>query len=67
MPYSWLGHGWKGCSRDYLFPEELNKDYGVPSGLCKETAPNSGIFVRDFSKATVQMDCGKWEGTITMK
>merc|ERR1711862_808553 len=66
-PYAWLGHGWRGCSRTYLFPPEFNVDYGVPSGLCKETAPNSGIFTRDYSKATVKMDCNAWEGSITMK
>lgn len=66
-PYAWLGHGWRGCSRQYLFPDELNVDYGVPSGLCKETAPNSGVFTRDFSKSTVQVDCGTWTPTITMK
>eukprot|EP00035_Acanthoeca_spectabilis_P023004 m.447099 g.447099 ORF g.447099 m.447099 type:complete len:428 (+) comp19468_c0_seq1:101-1384(+) len=66
-PYSWLGHGWLGCSKQYFFPPEFNVDYGVPSELCKETAENSGIFTRDFSKSTVQMDCNKWEGTITMK
>ena len=40
---------------------------GVPSGLCKETAPNSGIFTRDFSKSSIRMDCNTWTPTITMK
>lgn len=67
-PYAWLGHGWRGCSRTYLFPPEFNVDYGEPTqGLCKETAPNSGIFMRDFSKASVKMDCNSYEGSITMK
>ena len=35
--------------------------------VCKETAPNSGIFTREWSKADVKMDCNKWEPTITMK
>ena len=34
---------------------------------CKETAPNSGICTREWSKADVKMDCNKWEPTITMK
>ena len=48
-------------------PEQLNWDYGEPTGLCKETAPNSGVFTRDWTKATVQMDCNSWTPTITMK
>ena len=43
------------------------QDYGEPSGLCKETSAGSEVFTRDFSKATVQMDCKAWQGTITMK
>ena len=70
-PYSWLGWGWKGCSKHYYFPPEFNVDYGQPAdgaaGLCKETAANSGIFTRDYSKATVQMDCNTWTPTIKMK
>jgi hypothetical protein len=65
--YAWLGHGWRGCSRTYFFPPEFHLDYGEPNGLCKETAHDSGIFQREFSKSTVQMDCNTWEGTITMK
>jgi hypothetical protein len=61
------GHGWLGCSRDYAYPDELNADYGVPLGLCAETAPNSGVFVREFTKSTVQMDCATWTPTITFK
>lgn len=66
--YAWLGHGWLGCSREYQFPDALNADYGEPtSGLCKETAPNSGVFTREYSKASVKMDCNSWTPTITMK
>ena len=66
-PYSYLGHGWLGCSQNYVFPDALNIDYGEPSGLCQETAPNSGVFTRDFSKSTVTMDCNAWKPTIAMK
>ena len=66
-PHAWLGHGWLGCSRDYHVPKEFNYDYGVPTGLCKETGKNSGIFTRDWTKAIVQMDCNTWTPTITMK
>ena len=67
-PYARLGHGWLGCSRIYDFPAELNEDNGEPvDSVCRETAANSGIFVREWSKASVQMDCNAWKPTITMK
>jgi hypothetical protein len=66
-PYALLGHGWLGCSRDYQVPEQINWDFGEPTELCSETAPNSGVFTRDWTKATIQMDCNTWTPTITMK
>ena len=66
-PYAYLGTGWLGCSHTYLAPAALSVDYGVPSGLCAETAPGSGVFSRDFSKSTVTMDCASWSSTIVMK
>ena len=65
--YAFLGHGWLGCSRDYDFPDALNLDYGVPAGLCAETAAGSGVFERNFSKSTVRMDCATYTPTITFK
>ena len=67
-PFAWFGHGWKGCSQEYPFPPEFNLDYGEPTDkVCKETAPNSRVFTREWSKAMVQMDCATWTPTITMK
>ena len=68
-PYAFLGSGWQGCSPTlrYEFPDELNDDFGDPSGVCEESSPGSGVFVRDFSKSTVQMDCSTWTPTITWK
>jgi hypothetical protein len=66
-PYGYLGHGWLGCSLEYDYPDALNADYGEPLGLCAETTSDSGVFIREWSKATVQMDCGTWTPTITMK
>ena len=43
------------------------KPSGVPQGLCKETANGSAVFVREWSKATIQMDCNSWTPTIQMK
>ena len=40
---------------------------GEPLGLCKETAANSGIFEREWTKAKIAMDCNSWTPTITLK
>jgi hypothetical protein len=66
-PYAWLGHGWLGCSREYEVPEQINWDYGEPTGFCKETGANTGIFKREWTKATIEMDCNTWTPTIKMK
>ena len=52
----------------YLRPKEGDIDYGEPTDdYCTETAPNSGVFVREWTKASVRMDCNTWKGTITPK
>jgi hypothetical protein len=43
------------------------EDGGGAVGHCVETGSNTGIFTREWSKASVSMDCNKWEATITMK
>jgi hypothetical protein len=45
----------------------LNADYGEPVGLCAETAPGSGVFRRQWTRATVEMDCADWTASIQMK
>lgn len=62
-----LGHGWSGCSKVYERPKELDWDYGEPLGLCQETAPNSGVFVREWTKSTIKLDCNTWNATMTIK
>lgn len=54
--------------RRYLRPPEMDVDYGVPQDeYCKETAAGSGVFTREWTKASVQIDCKSWTPTITMK
>ena len=66
--HAWLGHGWSGCSQQYERPAALDKDYGEPTDtICKETQPGSNVFVREWSKATVTVDCNTWKNTIKMK
>ena len=38
-----------------------------PTGFCTETAPNSGVFTREWSKATVSLDCGTFTASIVPK
>eukprot|EP01079_Euglenida_sp_SAG-EU17-18_P010842 gene10842-42_t len=64
--YAYLGNGWTGCSRHYQFPaDQFNADYGEPLGLATETSP--GVFVREWTKSTVQMDCNTYIPKITFK
>ena len=64
-PYAYLGFGWSGCNVITAFPDELKADIGEPLGLCSETAAGSGVFTREWSKASVQMDCNSYVGTVT--
>ncbi len=66
-PYAWLGTAWQGCDTVPPRPAALDVDYGVPTDAqCRETAPGtSAVFVREWSKASVRLDCNKWEGAIT--
>ena len=70
--FAWLGFSWMGCNTaqvaKYLRPPALDEDYGEPTDeLCKETKANSGVFVREWSKASVRMDCNAFKATITKK
>ena len=63
-PYAWIGHGWQGCpaAGPGAPPAQLLADYGVP--LDNVTESGNGVFTRHWSKATVQMDCEAWVGSI---
>eukprot|EP00035_Acanthoeca_spectabilis_P011791 m.208344 g.208344 ORF g.208344 m.208344 type:complete len:364 (+) comp15448_c0_seq22:435-1526(+) len=67
-PYAYIGHGWEGlCTADYSIPEEFAMDHGTPLNNCSETAPGSGIFTREWTKATVTVSCPTLSGSIRMK
>ena len=73
-PFAWIGHGWVGCAApahapanetQYVRPAALDADYGDPvDATCAETAPGSGVFAREWSKASVSVDCNTLEGLI---
>lgn len=75
-PYGWLGYGWMGCGCGwehngkmpcdiYQRPKELNLDYGEPMEMCHETT--NGVFVREWTKSTVTVDCNAYTSTIKFK
>ncbi len=67
-PYAFFGAGWSGCNVFPSYPEFLDTDFGVPlTPYYNETVPmKSGVFIRQWSKATVQFDCNKYEGSIIL-
>eukprot|EP01052_Picozoa_sp_SAG31_P006616 SAG31_NODE_306_length_17979_cov_7.825447_3_plen_672_part_00 len=67
--YAWLSAGWSACSQKIGWNSEyLDADFGVPlDEVCREAAPSSGIFVREWSKATITMDCNRWQPGIKWK
>jgi len=68
--YSWLGYSWWGCGppEQYTRPSFLEEDYGVPEGgPCAETGSGTGVFVRNYSRADVAMDCNTFTPSIVMK
>jgi hypothetical protein len=48
-------------------PPSPDLDYGEPSGLCAETTDSSGVFVREWTKSTVTVDCSSYSSTIKFK
>eukprot|EP00051_Salpingoeca_urceolata_P001440 m.41044 g.41044 ORF g.41044 m.41044 type:complete len:513 (+) comp11424_c0_seq1:48-1586(+) len=69
-PHAWIGYGWLGCGCGWEFggtldcgayprPASWDVDYGVPEGLCFETS-TAGVFQRNWTKATVTMDCNAY-------
>ena len=66
-PYAWLGWAWLGCGNFPYRPPELDVDYGTPLETCHAAAGSPGVFVREYTKASIRVDCDHWEATITPK
>ena len=60
----WEHNGKMPCDF-YQRPDVLDRDYGEPTGLCKEAG--SDVFVREWTKSTVTVDCKAYKTTIQMK
>ena len=50
--------------REDLRPAEFNRDFGEPACSCVEEAP--GLFVRQWTRARVSVDCTTLTGSIDM-
>jgi hypothetical protein len=50
-------------------PAALDLDYGepLPNSYCEETSPGSGVYTREWTKASVRLDCNSFEAKIEMK
>ena len=68
-PYAWIGWGEWGMTwpPGIALPEILiSPDPGYPKGPCYQQ-PGSQVFMRNYSKADVTMDCAHWQGSILWK
>jgi hypothetical protein len=64
-PYAMVGYSWCGCTNGaQMRPRaaEWDEDFGEPTNVCKETGSDSGVFVRDWSEATVEWNCNAAAG-----
>jgi hypothetical protein len=43
------------------------RDYGEPTEICHESAAGSEVFVRDWTKAKVTVNCLTWKTSIEPK
>jgi hypothetical protein len=66
--YAWMGHEWGGCTMDYAYPSALlHEDYGRPlTHDCQEVG-TSEVFTRQWTNATVSIDCKNLSAKIEMK
>jgi hypothetical protein len=65
MSHWWTANKTRPISFRDLRQPEFNEDYGEPTCSCTQTQP--GVFSRDWTKASISIDCNTLKGTITMK
>lgn len=72
-PYAMLGYSWCGCTNgDQERPRamEWDMDFGSPmnnGAACAEASASSGVYQREYTKATVEWDCNTGHGSIKPK
>lgn len=52
---------------DFTLGGLTDVDYGEPIEVCREASTGSAVFVREWSKATVTVNCSEWSSSITPK
>ena len=73
--HAWLGYGWVGSIQRSCAPNQMKcrtlgrwddrlmgTDVGEPRGNCSERS--SGVFAREWTAGTVELDCNRWRATI---
>jgi len=73
--HAWLGFGWVGSIQRSCAPNQMKcrtlgrwddrlmgTDVGEPRGNCSERS--SGVFAREWTAGTVELDCNRWRATI---
>ena len=68
--YVWIGWGWGGGHLHAGLPRasEFDRDYGGrPAAPCTERDNGTGVFTREYPKATVEWNCNTGRGEIRMK
>eukprot|EP01047_Picozoa_sp_COSAG01_P062814 COSAG01_NODE_8051_length_2940_cov_1.546287_3_plen_256_part_00 len=48
-------------------PPELDWDYGEPISYCTESPAGSGVYTREWTKASVSLNCSSFEAKVEMK
>jgi hypothetical protein len=65
--FAWLGAGWAGCDCYPPFYSGFERDDGHPMESYAETAAGSGVFAREWTKASVSFNCTSKLATIRIK
>mmetsp|Transcript_37467 Transcript_37467/g.98270 ORF Transcript_37467/g.98270 Transcript_37467/m.98270 type:complete len:448 (-) Transcript_37467:258-1601(-) len=67
-PYSLIGWGWRGtCNVDYEIPDDFLMDHGVPTTNCTETGADTAVFTREWTRASVTIDCNSLTSSIKVR
>lgn len=58
-------HGAYAWAEDMHFPPILRADYGRP--LAPAATVREGVYSREYERATLTLDCGRWESSFELK
>ena len=58
-------HGAYAWAEDFEFPPVLHADFGRPLGVARTV--REGVYSREYERATLTLDCGRWESRFEMR